>query len=197
MGDEKFSFSIQGVQPLVDSSQTLELSLNELNKGLPGLSPIWGQFLCEASTYCFQFHKHLNGVELKITGMSEKVLKVNWESEATEQIKRAWNDEQDLTEFGACGIAILLILKLTNFTVIQRARKGSGIDYWLGYKDSDIPFQNSARLEVSGILTGDEKTIASRANQKLKQTEPSDNLSLPAFVAIVEFSKPQTYLVKK
>jgi len=52
-------------------------------------------------------------------------------------------------------------------------------------------------LEVSGILEGDIKAIRARISQKLKQTEPTDKTALPAFIAVVEFSKPQSHLVQK
>ncbi len=40
------------------SNSAQKLSLNELEKGLPGISISWGKFLCEASSYCFDFQKH-------------------------------------------------------------------------------------------------------------------------------------------
>jgi hypothetical protein len=47
----------------------------------------------------------------------------------------------------------MLIRQLTQFTVIERSRKGTGFDYWLGSEDEagELPFQNKVRLEVSGI----------------------------------------------
>lgn len=181
----------------MNPSAVSDLTLNTLQQGLPGLTPIWGQFLCEASAYCFEFHKHPKGVELKVKGMSDTAFKIYWEGDITEQTRNSWNDDQEFTEYGACGIAILLILKLTGFTVIQRARKGTGVDYWLGHKNAERPFQNAARLEVSGILSGDTNAVRARVNKKRKQTQPTDNTSLPAFIAIVEFSEPQSHLVQK
>ena len=46
---------------------------------------------------------------------------------------------------------------------MERSAKGTGIDYWLGVgKDQRGVFQASARLEVSGILKGNESKINAR-----------------------------------
>lgn len=133
---------------------------------------------------------------MNVTGTLSAIANVYWNAEITPQVLHAWEDEQELTEFGACGIAILLTLELTEYTVIRRARKGSGIDYWLGHTDAEHAFQDAARLEVSGILRGDSSDIRSRVEKKKKQTEQSDG-KLPAYIIVVEFSKPESYLVKK
>jgi hypothetical protein len=85
--------------------------------------------------------------------------KLVWEHEISEQILNSWDDYQEATEAGATGIAFLLMLELTEFTIIRRARKGTGFDYWLGNKDAAYPFQEAARPEVSGILAGDDHEI--------------------------------------
>ncbi len=119
--------------------------------------------------------------------------------ELTNQIRLAWKDLQEATEHGAVCVAIILIINKTKYTVIERAVKKTGIDYWLGEKDkteNDLPFNKSARLEVSGILQGNNKHIQKRLNLKLDQTKQSDSTKLPKFIAIVEFSKPLIKLVK-
>ena len=103
---------------------------------------------------------------------------------------------QDATEYGAYGISFILIRQLTPFTIIERARKGPGFDYWLGYED-DILFQKKARLEVSGILRGTDAEINSRSKQKLAQTAPSDGMGLHAYIVIVEFNQPTSKVVTK
>jgi hypothetical protein len=178
------------------SSSVRDLLLDKLEQGTPGITQAWGALLAEASSVCLECHKHPRGIELKVYGSESTVFRVFWSNDVTEQVLSAWDDDQDYTEFGACGIAVLLILELTEFTVIRRARKGTGVDYWLGFRDTEKPFQNAARLEVSGILKGDNSTIRSRVNQKKRQTEPTDG-TLPAYVVVVEFSKPLSHMVKK
>jgi hypothetical protein len=48
------------------------------------------------------------------------------------------------------------VLELTDYTIVERACKGTGFDYWLGDEDDDL-FQWKARLEISGILKGTKK----------------------------------------
>lgn len=180
----------------MDSKFEYDLILSDL-WGKTGLSPTWGEFLCEASSYCFELSLNPKGVTMKVQGEYERSLTVYWEIDVTDEIRNSWNDEKELVEFGAYGIAILLILKLTGFTVIKRARIGTGVDYWLGWKDAEWPFENAARLEVSGMLREDNPNeIGKRVRKKLKQTTPTDG-QIPALVVVVEFGAPISHLVKK
>ena len=173
-----------------------KLLLNELENGLPGISKSWGKFLCEASSHCLSLKNHASGVEMQVKGNSETVYRFFWSNEISEQTRKAWNDTQELTEYGATGIAIFLIQEMTEFMVIRRAVKGEGIDYWLGNKNDKEPFQDSARLEISGIFAGNESKIKARLKQKKRQTHPTDG-DFPAYVIVVEFSKPVSYLERK
>ena len=133
---------------------------------------------------------------MQVKGDSETVFQVFWKNKITEQTRTAWNDTQELTEYGAMGIAVLLIVEMIEFAVIKRARKGEGVDYWLGHKSDKIPFQNKARLEISGILEGTESKIKARLKQKTEQTNLI-NSELPTYIVIVEFSKPVSHLEQK
>jgi hypothetical protein len=82
------------------------------------------------------------------------------------------------------------------YTIIERSRKGTGFDYWLGEKDS-VLFQKIARLEVSGILQGDDTAMMNRYNAKVIQTEQSDDTALPAYISIIEFSRPKAIFNKR
>jgi hypothetical protein len=111
--------------------------------------------IAEAGAICLTDEAHQPGVVINVEGEFSTTFKLEWQP-VTEQIRRCWNDEEYTTEQAAYGIAFLLILQLTNLTVIERSRKGTGFDYWLGTKDSTaaLPFQRMARLEVSGIRKG-------------------------------------------
>jgi len=173
-----------------------ELDLNVLKEGLPGVSKARGPEHAEACLVCFGLHEHPIGVELEVKGDYENNFRVIWDDVLTEQIRRAWNDVDEATESGACGIAFLLILALTEYTIVRKSRKGTGVDYYLGYKDNLI-VQDAARLEVSGIFEAtSERDMMRRVEQKLKQTNPSDGL-MPAYIVVVEFSNPVAYMVKK
>jgi hypothetical protein len=86
---------------------------------------------------------------------------------------------------------------VTGKTVVQRAAKGPGFDFWVGdEEDDDLPFQGFARLEVSGILTGDAASLKARVNQKKRQVIPSDDHST-AIIAVVDFGHPLTRMESK
>ena len=50
---------------------------------------------------------------------------------------------------------------------------------------------------MTGIAKGGSSDIEARARRKLKQTAQSDEMALPAVVAVVEFGHPRSRLVKK
>ena len=177
----------------LEPSDVLDLSV--LEQGMPGISRNWGSFLAEGSAVCLEHHSHPKGVCLRVTGSFNTSLGIQWATVVTEQVINSWNDKQELVEYGACGVAILAVLKLADYKVIRRARKGTRVDYWLANTESTMPFQEAARLEVSGILQGNETDVARRVRQKTSRTQLSPN-SLPAYVVVVEFSAPQSHMVK-
>jgi hypothetical protein len=102
----------------------------------------------------------------------------------------------EATEYGAMGLAMLLLIKLTKYTIVERSMKGPGFDYWLGDKD-DKMFQKKARLEISGIFHGDDSQFKTRINQKFKQTNISDKCGFDCFVSVIEFGKPKASFLSK
>ena len=178
-----------------------KLSLNDLSRGTPGITSALGKCFAEAASVCLADRKHVPGVRLLVCGDFQQFFVMEWDH-PTQQMIKAHADPEVATEFGACGIAVLLIQELTDYTVVERSRKGTGFDYWLGPRDSardpdGILFQGKARLEVSGIRQGDESTIKYRVRQKINQTKRSDGRNLAAYIVVVEFGAPQSEVVKR
>lgn len=174
-----------------------DVFINELEDGLPGVSPRVGARHSEACLVCFASQKHASGIEMEIQGAFDSRVVLNWNGEVTEQISKSW-DEREATDAGACGIAFLLILRLTEFTVIERSRIGTGFDYFLGKANAVLFDTPTARLEVSGIRQAKRKSeITRRVKEKLNQTDVSDAMALPAYVVVVEFGKPISHVVLK
>lgn len=168
----------------------MTIDLKEISNGLPGLSKVSGQHLFESCVVCLTRQRHSNiGTTLEIQGDTTVTTTLIWDNIFDEQLDRTWKDQFYATEHGAVCIAILLALKLTNYTIIEKSARKNGFDYWLGEND-DILFQKKARLEISGIFHGTEKDVKKRYNVKVKQTQQSDELKIPAYIGIVEFSKP-------
>ena len=177
------------------SSQPDVLDLNNLRLGMPGIEPARGASFAHAASVCLE-ERHRSGVLMLVDGDFSGSFALSWDP-IDDQIRRSWADLEDATEKGAYGIAALLVVQLTDFTVVARARKGRGFDYWLGPKNAEpFLFQNTSRLEVSGIRDGDEYELNRRVRMKIVQVKP-DSRKLPSFVVVVEFGRPRTRMVKK
>lgn len=170
------------------------LNLNSLGNGLPAITPSFGMSLAEAGGVCLESQGHAQGVQLNVRGYSNRRYPLAWPP-ITEQIRRCWNDHEVATEHGAVGIAVLLAQKEIGYTVIERSRKGTGFDYWMG-EMSEYLFQNKARLEISGIRKGSDQQVRERVRQKLQQINRSDG-TLPSYVIVVEFGQPRAEVQKK
>ncbi len=169
--------------------QDLEISI--VKQGMPGITPIIGSYLYENCVVCLYKAGHTDGVALQINGLCDDSCILHWDDKITDQMLRSYQDDQETTEQGAVGLSILLSQQLTDFNVIERSWKGTGIDYWLGYKEDPL-FQRAARLEVSGIRTESAtNNIATRYEQKVDQVKRSDNTMLPVYISIVEFGTPK------
>lgn len=176
-----------------------ELRLADLTDGLlPGITPAIGAHLAEAGVVRFQEQNHSTGVELNVHGHFRVVYRVYWENNVTDQMSRAWRDAEYTTEHAACGVALLLICDLTEYTVIEKSQKGNGFDYWIGTEEEneDEPpsLENKIRLEVSGIRKGTDGDIKARVNEKSRRLGRFPN-TLPAYIIVVEFSTPLSRVV--
>jgi hypothetical protein len=121
-----------------------------------------GQFVADAAAVCLAEQGHDSEVVLRVAGEFRATYRL--ERLDVTNLMRASYDPEEATEFGACGIAILVMYDLTGPTV-QRAYKGGGFDYWLGSASEEQPFANAARLEVSGIRHRDRRQIAARVRE--------------------------------
>lgn len=171
------------------------LDLAALGPGIPALTVALGSAMREACLICFTDQGHPSGVRLKVSGIFNAAFLVEWDGAVTAQMQRAWRDEEYATEQAACGVALLLIKELTGYTAVEQVSKGPGFDYWLGFYDEARPLlQFQARLEVSGIRRGTDTAIKRRINLKRRQVAQSEE-DLPAYIVVVEFSRPVAWVV--
>lgn len=172
------------------------LQLVALAAGCPGITAAWGESLAQAAGVCLEAQGHVSPRSLEVDGSVTHRHLITWPA-IDDQMRRCWNDLDEAAEHGAYGIAALLVSEHTPFEVVERSRKGTGFDYWLGPKgNGGFLFQRAARLEVSGIGRGDNSAINSRVRKKLKQTEPTDGM-LPAYVVVVEYGAPLARIADK
>ena len=175
------------------------LDLNQLRVGIPALTRALGEVHAECAAVCLEEKGHGETMPLHVREHSGDRFELTRPA-VTESMRRAHFDKQKATELGACGVALLLTRELTGLTAIQQSRKGTGFDYWLGPESAPpdaLPFEHSARLEVSGILSGTDSQFKTRVKKKLVQSKPSDSTRLPAIAAVVEFGRPQAQVKQR
>jgi hypothetical protein len=171
------------------------LDLNHLSAGQPGLTPALGAAMAEAGAVCLEQIPHTLGVQIVVGGSFQSAHDLHWPT-VTDQVRRTWSDLREATKKGSEGIAILLINEETDYTTIERAAIGTRIDRWLGYQSDAPDFQRRARLEISGILRGDDGDVRRRSREKMDRLTLASS-QLPAFVIVVEFSRPLAEVSKK
>jgi hypothetical protein len=168
--------------------------LEELRQGMPGLTATAGGFLAESAAVCLEDRQHQPGVRFSVKGSYRRTAHLKWVG-ATRQQQLTYADMQEATEYGAAGVAILTLKRAVGKVVVERSRKGDYFDYWLGSEGGGELFQNRERLEVSGILAGDEKKLELRVEQKRDQITRARG-KLTKYVAVVEFGSPKAKVVK-
>jgi hypothetical protein len=171
---------------------SFELPLSEIYN-ISCLSEPMKNFMLEAVLLVFTENSHdvTKQISLKlIDGEFERFI-LNFDTGSiSEKAKDCWEIEQ-ATEKAAECIALIICSKLTQYKVIKRSRRKTGFDYWIGEKEGML-FQNMARLEISGILKGNTHLLERRFKEKSLQTAQSDDMGLPAYISVTEFSEPMT-----
>jgi hypothetical protein len=112
-------------------------------------------------------------------------------SHPTTQIRDTFADLVFAVERGATAVAVAIAEIELGLVVVARARRPSGFDYWLGNQRSKM-FQNTTRLEVSGILRGRHGESERRAEEKRNRLLRYHS-EVPGLIAIVEFSQPKVH----
>ena len=174
----------------------MNINVTDIKNGFPGISTVAAAQLYETFEVCMHHSGHGENVTLTLEGISQESITLHWVDEYNDQKARTYQDMAYTTEHGAVCLSVMLTTILTPYTIIERSRRGTGFDYWLGEKDS-VLFQKKARLEVSGIYSGDDATIRKRYSAKVEQTSKSDHLMMPAYISIVEFSTPKALFTHK
>jgi len=178
------------------AKKTYSCDLGRLRKGMPGLTPAAGGYLAEAAAVCLEHQSHIPGISLSVDGSYGRTVRLSWERVGNQE-RLTYADLHEATEYGACGIAILVVENAARKVVVKRSKKGTFFDYWVGLEGKGELFQGDrARLEVSGILDGDDKKIEMRTTQKLEQVKQAKG-KLPTYVAVIEFGRPKARVLRK
>src|SRR3990170_1574235 len=118
-----------------------EMSLEILEDGTTtGLSVRNGAFLAEAASVCLKHHNHTLVMKLKVEGYIQEEFEL-LRLEVNELSLSSFADLEEAVQFGAMGIAVLLVNSQTGWKA-KRSWKGTGFDYWFGENSEDYPFQD-------------------------------------------------------
>jgi hypothetical protein len=174
-------------------------TLEELKETIKLFSSSQCDFLSENCIVALENNRHSSGCKLFVTGDTKEDFKLIWSKEFN---KAGYKEKKKITEHAAETISFLLCTYFTEYTVIEEALIGTGIDYWLGYDETHSNYNPKnfiqARVEISGIdKESQTNSLGKRANEKKKQSNVSDSTKLPAYISIVEFSTPKAFFGKK
>jgi len=170
----------------------MRINLDSLKDGIMGLTKETGGFMLQACMVCLDNQGHQSDVDFKLSGIQQVNIKLNWEQEVSQRIRRNWSDLQEATEYGAVALAIVCAEQFSSYDTVERSTKGTGFDYWLGEEDEWGVFQRKARLEVSGILMETaSNTVTKRVREKLNQVKVADEEELEIHVFVADFKTPK------
>lgn len=172
------------------------IDLENLKSIVPDLTESWATSRLEAAVFCLDYNGHRSRIKMNVSPNNNSFV-IHWKMSMDQRVKNTWNDVQEATEKGAEGIAAILVNELTQYKVIRRSVKKTGIDYWLGYKENEtLLFQDAARLEISGLIDGTNGEFNRRVKDKSEQVKQSNATRLPAYISITDFGEPRTMFKK-
>jgi hypothetical protein len=176
---------------------TKTIEVEKLRDKITKISGNQCNYYSEACIVLLDELAHRSGVFMYVDGDVCATYSLVWSSKP---VTSGWKAKAKLVENAATAIAFFLVAEETDYTIIEEAPIGTGVDYWLGYKEGHALYDEdnfmNARLEISGIRDN-KADINNRLNRKLKQVIPTDSTGLPAYIVIAEFGTLTAILSKK
>jgi hypothetical protein len=148
---------------------------------------------CEAAAYCLESNGHTSPTTLVVEDTVPASSQLRWNSLPI-SAPATYGDHDVAAENGAYAVAIALVHHKHRHQAVERASKGGGFDFWVANLDAELPFERSARLEVSGIFQ-DASRVKSRLAQKLRQVKRRND-DTRHFAVVAEFSTPLVAIVQ-
>jgi len=100
----------------------------------------------------------------------------------------SWADPAEATEHGAEAVAAVCIEATLGLVVVERARRGTRVDFYLGRIGDGL--ERAALLEVGGTDAG---SIAGVLRDKTAQARQNPD-QLPALAVAVRFREPRVMI---
>lgn len=178
------------------------LNLDILQNGLPGITPANGAFMMEAAVVGLFLAGHRSGTILTVEGDFDEKIELQWSHEIDGNTLSSWTVSIEMVEYGAVGIALLLMQELTEYNVFEKSQLGTGIDFWMGNSDLSKQlkplFLRKARLEITGIEKENRfNNLNVRISDKKRQVKKTDYTGLPVYIFAIEFDTPKSKIIIK
>lgn len=181
---------------------TSELRLSDLLSNTKCLTEPIANHFAESCAVSLHVNGHRSGVGLGVRySGSDSRETVIWSNVITDEVVESYRDVNKRVDNAACAIALLLIRQLTTRVAILASATGDRVDYYLSQSEIDdtLIFNDSARLEVSGIhRESSSNSIQRRLRQKtnrLKKKGGPDSDSESTYICVVEFAEPKSEVV--
>ncbi len=172
-----------------------KLLIDNIGESIPAILPGESVYYKNACVAVLDDNGHSNGVHLSVFHDSGcKFYELEWEGEVSDRHRKAHANLSRAAEDGACVLAMLLIKDLTPYNTIEKAAYGTNVDYYVAPNqcNNDLIFNNTKRLEVSGICKEDGKnTVQKRLQEKIDRVK-SD---LPTYYCVIDFGFPWAAMV--
>ena len=167
-----------------------ELPIHQMAQRHDGLTEALAEMYTEAARVCLDRH-HRSPTEFNLhrgDGVHLAAV-VKWQ-QADERVRRAYGNDIEATEFGACASVLAAVELVDGLVAVGRADTGTGADYYMAPEGTTIEdlegFEDIVRLEISGVDRGSERAIEQRVKEKLAQTSAGKSGS-PAMAGVVGF----------
>ena len=162
------------------------LPIHDMEQRHTGLTKAIADSYTEAASVCLDRH-HEPPADFEIeTRGSRTTATVEW-GPPSARTRRAWANETDATEAGACACALAAVELMHGLVTVHRAETLTGADYYVarpGASPDDL--EDCQRLEVSGVDRGFRGVLETRLRAKLEQAAAGRS-NLPAMASVVGF----------
>jgi hypothetical protein len=130
-----------------------------------------------SAAICMERHRTSPTIwSVQFDGNASAEYEVAWQT-PTDEDRRSYNNDEEATELGACGIALAAVEAHLGLVALSRAEPRSGVDFYLlaPHPDRfvglayDFDYPGLVGLEVSGINRDTDATMGSRLRAKIQQ----------------------------
>ena len=115
------------------------LNLEKLRETFDFLVNSMSSYMADCAIMSFHNQRHAPSVKMVVeTNTQFHEFSVTWRTDITQHLLGATADKERTTEWGAMGIALLLVNQLTEYRYIRASARGTGIDFYLSTKSDEI-----------------------------------------------------------